>query len=197
MKQREPVAEKPDLASYLPDAYLLSLTRLFFWEHGGKFMHALERRRDQLSEQPEAQDEYQATLAAIDAFKVLLSELKESTEPKEPAAVLSPEQLTAHRLARQPELEPTEDSSVTFDELRTLALCPYEHPRFLGVHDKTASLVKRGLLEKHDNQYRCTDRGIELVQAYARKGFLGTDARRNASAVGMSCIVDVYVTTVG
>lgn len=56
---------------------LVADARLFFWEHGGKLVHALERHRDRLSEQPEAQDEYQATLTAIDALAVLLSKLKE------------------------------------------------------------------------------------------------------------------------
>lgn len=84
-------------------------------------------------------------------------------------------------------------------EVELLARCPYESPGFVHKQEAriAAKLRRMGLLEKDENAFyrahrgthRCTELGIEVVQAYAKAGFLGPAAKKRWALVGQSCTV--------
>lgn len=85
---------------------------------------------------------------------------------------------------------------LSLNEVLVLAWCPYEvnTPRF-SIPDELRRyvnrLVREDLLESYSDgagvrRHRCTALGIDVVQAYAKGGFLGDHAKKHYLKLGQS-----------
>lgn len=78
------------------------------------------------------------------------------------------------------------------EEVAALAWCAYETPSTEGTFNAATlrRLVRENLLEisgvPSRPLYRCTEIGTAVVQAYAKAGFLGREARKRWKRVGQS-----------
>jgi hypothetical protein len=88
---------------------------------------------------------------------------------------------------------------LTLDEVKLLAKCPYEAPAAVSAlpdaeRKRVPALARQRLLETYSNgakvkHARCTALGVEVVQAYAKGGFLGPDAKKHWQLVGQRLLL--------